>query len=107
MSRKAREGVFRVKSIAVDLGGEGDADGHPRDPGVLAGPAARRRGPGRAIRQNLFWAFAYTVVGIPLAAVGLFGAYGPLIAALAMSLSSVTVVPRSSLLAGLDLDRES
>ena len=58
-----------------------------------------------AIRQNLFWAFAYNSVGIPLAAAGLFGRYGPLIAALAMSLSSVTVVLRSSLLAGLQLDR--
>ncbi len=58
----------------------------------------------RAIRQNLFWAFAYNTVGIPLAALGLFGTYGPLIAALAMSLSSVTVVARSSLLARLNLD---
>jgi P-type Cu+ transporter len=58
----------------------------------------------RAIRQNLFWAFAYNTVGIPLAALGLFGQYGPLIAAVAMSLSSVTVVARSSLLAGLKLD---
>jgi Cu+-exporting ATPase len=57
-----------------------------------------------AIRQNLFWAFAYNTVGIPLAALGLFGRYGPLIAALAMSLSSVTVVARSSLLARLKLD---
>jgi Cu+-exporting ATPase len=58
----------------------------------------------RAIRQNLFWAFAYNTIGIPLAALGLFGAYGPLIAALAMSLSSVTVVARSAFLAGLRLD---
>ena len=58
----------------------------------------------RAIRQNLFWAFAYNIVGIPLAALGYFGRYGPLIAAVAMSLSSVTVVLRSSLLAGLKLD---
>jgi Cu+-exporting ATPase len=57
-----------------------------------------------AIRQNLFWAFAYNTIGIPLAALGLFGQYGPMIAALAMSLSSVTVVARSSLLARLDLD---
>jgi cation transport ATPase len=35
----------------------------------------------------------------------LFGRFGPMIAALAMSLSSVTVVARSSLLARLDLDR--
>jgi Cu+-exporting ATPase len=59
-----------------------------------------------AIRQNLFWAFAYNTIGIPLAAVGLFGRYGPLIAALAMSLSSVTVVARSSLLAGLKLEAD-
>ncbi len=58
-----------------------------------------------AIRQNLFWAFAYNTVGIPLAALGWFGRFGPMIAALAMSLSSVTVVARSSLLARLDLDR--
>ncbi|MBV8230058.1 MAG: heavy metal translocating P-type ATPase [Planctomycetaceae bacterium] len=57
-----------------------------------------------AIRQNLFWAFAYNTIGIPLAALGFFGTYGPLIAALAMSLSSVTVVARSSLLARLKLE---
>jgi Cu+-exporting ATPase len=58
----------------------------------------------RAIRQNLFWAFAYNTIGIPVAALGLFGTYGPMIAALAMSLSSITVVARSSMLAGLNLD---
>jgi Cu+-exporting ATPase len=57
-----------------------------------------------AIRQNLFWAFAYNTIGIPMAALGLFGQYGPLIAALAMSLSSVTVVARSGLLARLRLE---
>ncbi len=57
-----------------------------------------------AIRQNLFWAFAYNTLGIPLAALGFFGQYGPLIAAVAMSLSSVTVVARSGLLARTRLD---
>jgi Cu+-exporting ATPase len=57
-----------------------------------------------AIRQNLFWAFAYNSLGVPLAALGFFGRYGPLIGALAMSLSSVTVVARSSLLAKVKLD---
>ncbi len=57
----------------------------------------------RAIRQNLFFAFVYNAVGIPVAALGLFGTYGPMVAALAMSLSSVTVVARSALLAQVDL----
>ena len=58
----------------------------------------------RAIRQNLFWAFFYNAVGIPVAALGLFGRYGPMVAALAMSLSSVTVVARARLLNRARLD---
>lgn len=50
----------------------------------------------RIIKQNLFWAFAYNCLGIPVAA-GLLYAFGgpllnPMLAALAMSLSSVTVL---------------
>lgn len=48
------------------------------------------------IKMNLFWAFIYNIIGIPLAAGVLFPAFGllltPMFASLAMSLSSVTVV---------------
>lgn len=67
--------------------------------GDLAGIARARtlsRMTMRNIRQNLFFAFAYNVVGIPIAAGVLYPAFGlllsPIIAALAMSFSSVSVI---------------
>jgi P-type Cu+ transporter len=50
----------------------------------------------RVIRQNLFWAFVYNAVGVPLAALGVLEHVGgPMFAAGAMALSSVTVVSNS------------
>ena len=53
----------------------------------------------RVIRQNLFWAFVYNVVGIPIAAGVLYPAFGlrltPAMAAAAMAVSSVSVISNS------------
>jgi Cu+-exporting ATPase len=53
----------------------------------------------RVVRQNLFWAFFYNVVGIPIAAGALYPAFGillsPVFASAAMAFSSVSVVGNS------------
>jgi cation transport ATPase len=51
------------------------------------------------MKQNLFWAFVYNVIGIPIAAGALYPLTGvmlnPIIASAAMALSSVSVVANS------------
>lgn len=78
--------------------------------GDLAGIVRARtlsRATMRNIRQNLVFAFAYNVIGIPVAAGVLYPAFGallsPMIAALAMALSSVSVIGNSLRLRNLRL----
>jgi Cu+-exporting ATPase len=65
------------------------------DPGLVPAALEISRRTVRKIHQNLFWAFAYNIVGIPLAALGLLS---PMIAGAAMAMSSVSVMTNALLL---------
>ncbi len=65
------------------------------DPALVAAALAISDRTVAKIRQNLFWAFAYNVAGIPLAA---FGFLNPVLAGAAMALSSVSVMSNALLL---------
>jgi Cu+-exporting ATPase len=65
------------------------------DPALVAAALAISDRTVRKIRQNLFWAFAYNVAGIPLAALGFLN---PVVAGAAMALSSVSVISNALLL---------
>jgi Cu+-exporting ATPase len=82
--------------VAIDAAGiilmRGDLAGVPE-------ALALARQTMRTIRQNLFWAFGYNALGIPIAAGVLYPFTGwtlsPMIASAAMALSSVSVVMNS------------
>ena len=65
------------------------------DPRLVPAAIELSRATVRKIRQNLFWAFVYNVVGIPLAALGFLS---PVFAGAAMAMSSVSVVTNALLL---------
>jgi Cu+-exporting ATPase len=65
------------------------------DPALVADAIDISKKTYRKIQQNLFWAFIYNLIGIPLAA---FGVLNPVIAGAAMAFSSVSVVSNALLL---------
>ncbi|OIP40091.1 MAG: copper-translocating P-type ATPase [Deltaproteobacteria bacterium CG2_30_63_29] len=65
------------------------------EPSLVAGAIQISKATYSKIRQNLFWAFIYNVIGIPLATLGLLS---PVLAGAAMAMSSVSVVSNSLLL---------
>jgi Cu+-exporting ATPase len=65
------------------------------DPALVADAIDISRRTTAKIRQNLFWAFVFNAVGIPLAA---FGLLNPVLAGAAMAMSSVSVVSNALLL---------
>ena len=82
--------------VAIEAGAITLMRGDPQGVVVAIGLARRTM---RVIRQNLFWAFIYNVIGIPVAAGVLYPAFGlrltPAMAAAAMAVSSVCVVSNS------------
>lgn len=98
--------ALAAADVGVAVGGGADIAIAAADVALLHGgigtlPAALRLGRAtlRNIRQNLFWAFVYNVIGIPIAAGLLYPLTGwllsPVIASAAMSLSSVSVLLNS------------
>ena len=88
--------------IGIAMGGGTDVAMHAAgitlmrgDPRLVPAALEISRKTYAKIRQNLFWAFIYNLIGIPLAA---FGLLNPVLAGAAMALSSVSVVSNALLL---------
>jgi P-type Cu+ transporter len=100
--------ALAAADVGIAMGGGADVAMHTAgltlmrgDPGLVAQALGLSQAVSRKIYQNLFWAFVYNVVGIPLAALGLLT---PVVAGAAMALSSVSVVGNSLLLKRLKND---
>ena len=94
--------ALAAADVGIAMGGGTDVAMHTAaitlmrpDPALVPGAIGLSRLTYRKIRQNLFWAFAYNVVGVPLAALGYLS---PVIAGAAMAFSSVSVVGNALLL---------
>jgi Cu+-exporting ATPase len=94
--------ALAAADIGIAMGGGTDVAMHAAgitlmrgDPRLVPAALEISRKSYAKIRQNLFWAFVYNLIGIPLAA---FGLLNPVLAGAAMALSSVSVVSNALLL---------